>query len=199
MIALANTMNVGSHPEMKPDRELLEEARAGVGESFELLYRRHHRVVLAFLGRRVHEPDLAADLMAETFAELLVLVRDRERSLPPVPIAWLLLTARHLLIDGYRRGRVEDSARRRLAMRPVLLEDADLERVAEISAETDLLSELARQLPAAQLEALRLRVLEDHGYGEIAARVRCSESVVRKRVSRALRVLRRSMEGDRDG
>jgi RNA polymerase sigma-70 factor, ECF subfamily len=199
MIALSNPVNAASHPEMKPDRELLEEARGGVGESFELLYRRHHRVVLAFLWRRVQEPELAADLMAETFAALLVRVRDWEQSLPPVPIAWLLATARHLLIDGYRRGQVEDSARRRLAMRPVTLEDPDLGRIAEISAETDLLSELATQLSADQLEALRLRVLEDRDYGEIAARVHCSESVVRKRVSRALRVLRRSMEGSNDG
>ncbi len=142
----------------------------------------------------VHQPELAADLMAETFASLLVLVRDPQRALPPIPVAWLLVTARNLLVDCHRRGTVDDHARRRLAMQPMVLDDRDLERVEEISAETDLLRELASQLEADQLQALQARVLDEREYGEIAAQLKCSESVVRKRVSRALGVLRRAME-----
>lgn len=182
------------HPDMKTDRELLEDARGGCGESFELVYRRHHAVVLAFLARRVEQPELAADLMAETFATLLVLVRDSRRAVPPIPVAWLLVTARNLLIDSRRRGTIDDRARRRLAMQPVVIDDRDLERVEEISAETDLMRELASRLEAEQLQALQARVLDEREYGEIAAELKCSESVVRKRVSRALGVLRRAME-----
>jgi RNA polymerase sigma factor (sigma-70 family) len=176
------------------DAQLLEQARAGRGESFERIYRRHYRVVLAFLAKRVSQPELAADLMAETFAALLVLVRDPERQLPPAPVAWLLVTARHLLIDSYRRGKVEQSARGRLAMQPVLVSDDDLELVETIAAETDLIEELAKQLPPDQLEALRARVLDERRYSDIAGELRCSEAVVRKRVSRALHVLRLSLE-----
>ncbi len=182
------------HPDTKTDRQLLEEAREGRGESFEVVYRRHHAVVLAFLARRVAQHELAADLMAETFAALLVLVRDRRRPVPPIPVAWLLVTARNLLIDCHRRGTVDDQARRRLAMQPVVLDDRDLQRVEEISAETDLMRELALRLDPDQLQALRARVLDEREYGEIAAQLKCSESVVRKRVSRALSVLRRAME-----
>jgi RNA polymerase sigma-70 factor, ECF subfamily len=182
------------HPDTKTDRQLLEEARGGRGESFELVYRRHHAVVLAFLARRVRQPELAADLMAETFASLLVLVRDSQRAVPPIPVAWLLVTARNLLIDSRRRGTIDDHARRRLAMQPVVLDDRDLELVEEISAETDLMRELAARLEPDQLEALRARVLDEREYAEIAAQLKCSESVVRKRVSRALGALRRAME-----
>jgi RNA polymerase sigma factor (sigma-70 family) len=182
-------------PDTKTDRQLLEEARGGHGEVFELVYRRHHAVVLAFLARRVHQPELAADLLAETFASLLALVRDPQRAVPPIPVAWLLVTARNLLIDSQRRGTVDDRARRRLAMRPVVLDDRDLERVEEISAETDLMRELALRLEPDQLQALQARVLDEREYAEIAAQLKCSESVVRKRVSRALGVLRRAMEG----
>jgi RNA polymerase sigma-70 factor, ECF subfamily len=184
------------HPDTKTDRRLLEETRTGQAESFELLYRRHHAVVLAFLARRTSHPELAADLMAETFAALLVLVRTPERALPPIPVAWLLVTARNLLIDSHRRGRVEDAARRRLAMRPVTLDDRDLERVEEISAETDLVQTLSAQLEPDQLDALRARVLDDREYAEIARELECSASVVRKRVSRALGILRRSLEAN---
>jgi RNA polymerase sigma factor (sigma-70 family) len=183
------------HPDTKTDRQLLEEARGGHGEVFEIVYRRHHAVVLAFLARRVQQPDLAADLLAETFASLLALVRDPQRAVPPIPVAWLLVTARNLLIDSRRRGMVDDRARRRLSMRPVVLDDRDLERVEEISAETDLMRELALRLEPDQLQALQARVLDEREYAEIAAQLKCSESVVRKRVSRALGVLRRAMEG----
>lgn len=182
------------HPETKTDRQLLEEARGGCGESFELVYRRHHAVVLAFLARRAGQPELAADLLAETFASLLTLVRDLKRPVPPIPVAWLLVTARNLLVDSQRRGTVDDRARRRLAMQPVTLDDRDLERLEEISAETDLIRELARWLEPDQLQALQARVLDEREYAEIAAQLKCSESVVRKRVSRALGVLRRAME-----
>ena len=184
------------HPDTKTDRQLLEEARDGRGEMFEIVYRRHHAVVLAFLARRVQQPELAADLLAETFASLLALVRDPQRAVPPIPIAWLLVTARNLLTDSHRRGTVDDRARRRLAMQPLVLDDRDLERVAEISAETDLLRELALLLDPDQLQALRARVLDERDYAEIAAQLKCSESVVRKRVSRALGVLRSVMEGN---
>ncbi len=181
------------HPDTKTDRQLLEETRGGVGESFDVLYRRHHAVVLAFLARRV-QPEVAADLMAETFASLLALVRDLERDIPPLPVAWLMVTARHLLVDSQRRGRVDDRARQQLAMAPIVLEDRDLERVEAIAIETDLLKELSAILEPDQLSALRARVLDERDYSEIAAEMECSESVVRKRVSRALGVLRRAME-----
>ncbi|MGO9900011.1 MAG: RNA polymerase sigma factor [Solirubrobacteraceae bacterium] len=184
------------HPDTKTDRQLLEEARGGRGEMFEIVYRRHHAVVLAFLARGVQQPELAADLLAETFASLLALVKDPERAVPPVPVAWLLVTARNLLIDSQRRGTVDDRARRRLAMRPVVLDDRDLERVEEISAETDLMRELALRLDPDQLQALQARVLDEREYAEIAAELKCSESVVRKRVSRALGVLRSAKEGN---
>lgn len=182
------------HPDTKTDRQLLVEAREGRGESFEVLFRRHHAVVLSFLTRRVEGPELAADLMAETFASLVALVKDRTRPLPPVPLAWLLVSGRNLLIDSYRRGRVDNEARIRLSMLPVVLDDRDLERVEELSAETDLLRELSERLDPDQLRAIRARILDDREYADIAAELECSESVVRKRVSRALGVLRRTME-----
>jgi RNA polymerase sigma factor (sigma-70 family) len=170
----------------------LAKARAGDMSSFEVVYRRQFPVVLAFLAKRVAQPEVAADLLAETFAVLFAHVRDPALPIPESPIAWLLLTARRLLIDSYRRGQVESAARGRLAMRPVILEDADLARVQEISAETSLVEELAAQLPPEQLQALCARVLDERDYPSIAGELRCSEAVVRKRVSRALRTLRRN-------
>jgi RNA polymerase sigma-70 factor (ECF subfamily) len=185
-------MNRPSAHQRHDHEALLAQARAGDSRGFEAVYRSQYPVVLAFLGKRIAEPELAADLLAETFAALFELVQDEQRPLPASPVAWLLLTARHLLIDSYRCGQVEATARRRLRMRPVLLEDSDLARITEISHRVSLIEELEAQLPADQAQALCARVLDERDYPEIARQLRCSEAVVRKRVSRALGTLKRN-------
>ena len=72
--------------------------------------------------------------------------------------------------------------------------DSDIERVLQVAAETDLLLRLADELPPEQFDALRARVLDEHGYREIARQLQCSPAVVRKRVSRALATLRQARE-----
>jgi RNA polymerase sigma factor (sigma-70 family) len=134
------------------------------------------------------------DLTGETFAAALVVVLDRERNLPDEPVAWLLVIARHKLIDSLRRHRVENIARERLAMQPLNLDDESLARVEEIASSTDLEAQLEVLLSSEQLQAIRARVLDERAYPDIAGQLCCSEAVVRKRVSRALRTLREAME-----
>lgn len=112
-----------------------------------------------------------------------------------MPVGWLLTIARNELIDSVRRGRVADDVRRRLAMEPLDLSDGDLAAVEDAAADADVLERLAGVLPADQLEALAARVLDGRDYPEIARELQTSESVVRKRVSRALAQLRAIREG----
>jgi RNA polymerase sigma factor (sigma-70 family) len=174
----------------RDDRELLDGTRAGDGQAFALFYRRRRAVVLAYLGRRTGDPELAADLLAETFAAALVTVLDATRELPREPLAWLMTIARNKLIDSARRGQVERAARRRLALEPLALDDEDLERIERMIGATDVDATLLALLPADQLAALRARVLDERDYAQIASELRCSEALVRKRVSRALQTLR---------
>ena len=172
------------------DRELLRRTRSGDAEAFGAFYRQYRGAVLGFLRVRVSGPELAADLMCETFTQALVAVHDQQRDLPVIPIAWLLTIARNQLVDSVRRGRVEDETRRRLSMEPLELGDRDLEAIELAATEADVLELLRRALPADQAEAFRARVLDDRQYAEIARELKTSESVVRKRVSRARRQLR---------
>jgi DNA-directed RNA polymerase specialized sigma24 family protein len=48
-------------------------------------------------------------------------------------------------------------------------------------------------LPADERRAVELRVIDERDYGEIATELRCSELVVRKRVSRGLAHLREQL------
>jgi RNA polymerase sigma-70 factor (ECF subfamily) len=115
-------------------------------------------------------------------------------------LAWLYGIASHKLADSRRRGRVQDEARRRLALEPLVLNDAALERVEEMaSAEAgrDVLAGAVAALPAGQRDAVLARVVGERSYPDIAAQMACSELVVRQRVSRGLKALRSRLEESR--
>jgi RNA polymerase sigma-70 factor (ECF subfamily) len=175
------------------DDALLRAAAAGDDAAFALFYRRHLDGVVAFLRRRVGDPELAFDLTAETFAAV-VLAAPGWRG-EGEPAAWLYGIARNKLRESLRRGRVEDAARRRLRLEPVDLDDDDLRRVEEreASGAGDLAARLA-ELPEPTRRALVARVVDEREYAEIAAELACSEQVVRQRVHRGLRALRARME-----
>lgn len=169
-------------------------------EAFGIFYRRHVDAVLSFFRFRTGDPELAADLMAETFAAaLLAAPRFKPRREPAV--AWLFTIARRKLIDSWRRGKVEDAARRKLGIEPIELDDGGLARIDSLvdeEREPLPLIELMNRLPADQREALRLRVLDERDYPDIARELRCSEAVIRQRVSRATRTLRSMRDGEED-
>jgi RNA polymerase sigma factor (sigma-70 family) len=84
-------------------------------------------------------------------------------------------------------------ARRRLGFDPVALDDADLDRVERL-ADDGSASSLLDSLPEQEREAIRRRILDEQSYDQIADELRCSEMVVRKRVSRGLGRLRTRLE-----
>ena len=172
-----------------PDEKLLSSTRAEPA-AFGAFYRRHEDRVLGYFLARVGDPEVAADLTAETFAAALASAhRFRPRKEPAS--AWLFGVARNNLAMSRRRGRVEARARRRLGMAPLVLTDDAVERITALDR-TALA--LVDELPDDQQDALRARVIDERDYADIARDLRCSEAVVRKRVSRGLGVLRARLE-----
>jgi RNA polymerase sigma-70 factor (ECF subfamily) len=169
------------------DDDLLT-ATASRPDAFGEFYARHERAVLAFMLRRTGEPELAADLAAEAFAAALVAVR-RYRPGEAPAAAWLYGIARNVLLRSFKRRRVEDRARRKLAMAPLALTDELLERIDRLGGDERVEQLLARLTPD-QARAVRAHVIGEEPYPAIAAELHCSESVVRQRVSRGLAVLR---------
>lgn len=170
------------------DSELLCATRAEP-EAFGEFYRRHERAILLYLLRRTGRAELAADLTAEVFAAALGSCRSRRASIPQTPLAWLFGIAHNKLADSLSRGRIEDRARRELGMQPIALAREDLELIELVDRDGHL-SELISDLPHDQRAAIQARILQERDYPEIASALRCSESVVRKRVSRGLATLR---------
>jgi RNA polymerase sigma factor (sigma-70 family) len=175
------------------DRDLLVAAATDV-DAFGVFYRRHVDGLLRFFYRAVGRGDLALDLTAETFATILVeLPRFKPTGAPAS--AWVYAIARNRLVDSWRRGQVEARARTRLLMEPLELTDdgaAVIERIVAAESEQRALA-LVEDLPAGQRDAIKAHVIDGRDYSEIASELRCSEQVIRKRVSRGIAALRREL------
>ena len=173
------------------DEELLALSHTDT-DAFGVFYDRFERQVLAFFVHATGRADLAADLTAEVFAAALSSATGFRAELGSAR-AWLFGIARHELADAWRRGGVEDRARRRLGMEPLALSDLALERIEELGGGAQALA-LLGELPEDQRRAISGRVLEQRDYAELAAELSCSQSVVRQRVSRGLRSIRERLE-----
>ena len=172
---------------MRTDEDLL---LSGDAEDFGLFYDRYIDMLLGYFARRVNQPELAADLTAETFAAALV-ARKRFRRASTPAVAWLFGIAQHKLADYRRRGAAEDRMQRRLGMERVPVGEEDGELITMLGR--DAAWQLINELPPEQRDAVRAHVLDDEPYADIAVAADTSEAVVRKRVSRGLGALRQRM------
>jgi RNA polymerase sigma factor (sigma-70 family) len=173
------------------DEELLVAARQDP-DAFARFYRLHAAALLGFLVRRLRDPELAADVCAETFAALLVDV-DRYDPRAGTATAWLYGIARHKLADAQRRGVAEHRARRRLAIPRLELTDEAIERIEALA---EVATGALAGLPESQQDAIRARVLLEQSYTEIAEAQHTTEANVRQRVTRGLARLRRRLQED---
>lgn len=164
-------------------------------ESFAAFYRLFERPVLGFFMKATGRPELAADLAAETFARALESV-DGYDPVKGRADQWLFGIARNVLGSSARAGRVEAKARERLGMGRLVVDDHAARTIARLSQESG--EEAARALaalPEEQRRAIEARVMQGLDYGEIAGELRCSQAVVRQRVSRGLSTLRARLAG----
>jgi RNA polymerase sigma-70 factor (ECF subfamily) len=165
----------------QPDDEAILAALDTAPEAYAVFYRRHVAGLLGSLHRRTRDPELAADLCAETFAAALDGAHRFDPARGPA-VVWLYGIARRLFAHAERRGAVEDRARRRLGMAPLDLTEAALERIEALAGSEGALAEL----PPDQRAAVQARVVDERGRDEIALAAETSASVIRKRVSRGL-------------
>ena len=161
----------------------------------EELYRDHARRLAGYLMRATNDPEVAADLTAETFAAALV-ARDRYRAELGAPTTWLYGIAAHKLNDWRRRGYAENRARRRLGIERPPLSDDDVAEFSRLADEVAV-AELLEELPADQSSAVRARLLDDRAYGEIAIAEGGSGAAIWQRVSRGRASLRSRRGGER--
>ena len=177
-------------PEERTDAELLLASREDPA-TFVELYRRHAEDLLRYFARRTLDPESAAELTAETFAEAFA-SRGTYRDTGANGVSWVYGIARHQLGRYFRAGRVDAGARKKLGMPERDLVPEDYERIEDLIDFAPIRAALAEALETLQddqREALKLRVIDGLPYPEVASKLHCAETAARQRVSRGLRKL----------
>jgi RNA polymerase sigma-70 factor, ECF subfamily len=167
------------------------EPRLGTS-TFEELWAANADRLLGFFVRRTLDPEASMDLVAETFAAAFVGRRRFRGSSAADEAAFLHGIAKRQLSHWYRHAAVRRRASRRLGIERPSLDDESYARVDELlqsAPEREAVREALAALPPAQQEVLRLRVVEEREYAQVASALGVSEQTARARVSRALRAL----------
>lgn len=161
------------------------------------MYAQEVERVLIFVARRTLDVTIAADLAAETFALAFSAWPNlRERSDEEVR-AWVFTVARRQVSRYYRSARAEQRAVRRLGIQVPDVHDDDVGLIEERAGLGALRAELGvelMRLNSQQRDAVRLRVVQERSYPDVAAALGISEQAARARVSRGLRALRSVLE-----
>ncbi|MFP5458364.1 MAG: RNA polymerase sigma factor [Bacteriovoracia bacterium] len=156
------------------DEDLMRRLQQDDMLAFEELFARHRERVWRFLVKRA--PTKAEDLFQECFARVLER-REQWNGSPFLP--WLLVLARNLFVDDYRRERVR---------RTDALTQADVS--TEVTTDVD---EWLEGVPERERDLLKEHYLGGRSYQELSQRYGTSEASLRQRLSRTLRTLRKEM------
>jgi RNA polymerase sigma-70 factor, ECF subfamily len=151
--------------------------------------------VLHFFAKRTRDSERAFDLTAETFAKAFEKRRDFRGHSDEQAAAWLWSIARNELARFSRTRKVELAALARLGLERPDPTDEELRAIEELTAVEDIrehVEDALAVLPLDQREVIRLRVVDELSYIEIARALGVSCDVVRARASRGLRTLRAS-------
>lgn len=191
-------------PLAPPSRRMVEEPLARSlrlsardPQAFVHFYDEHARRVLVYLARRLHDPEAAFDLMAESFAQAYTGRHRFRGTTDAAASAWLYAIVRRQLARYLRRGRLEKKALARIGISLPQLTESEQSRVEELADLEGLRTTIRRELEklsTPQREALRLHVLEELPYPLVATRLGISEDAARARVSRGLRAMARALD-----
>lgn len=180
-------LDVTGPAELPVDAELLRASRTDP-DAFRELYTRYSERLFRYFTRRTNSEDTALELTAETFSRAWVTRERFEDQRDGSAAPWLFGIARNVLLMSIRRGTVE----RRTAARLGVLERLDLDGSGDAPGAgwAEGADELLDSLPLSQREALRLRVVDELTYDEVADALDTTPSAARVRVHRALSSLR---------
>jgi RNA polymerase sigma-70 factor, ECF subfamily len=164
--------------------ELLERFAAGDLEAFEVLFRQHQKEVYAWIVRIVRDTGIAEDLTVETFWRIY---KHRSQFRPDGSFrAWARRIATNASLDHLRHARQEVTL-------PESLTCATSPDGAVRRETRDQISKAFCDLPAKYRFVATLALVEEESYNNIAQAVGISESLVKVRVFRAVRILRKKL------
>jgi RNA polymerase sigma-70 factor (ECF subfamily) len=170
--------------------DILLRFRHGDIDAFETIFRQHQRGVYNWILRIVRNPATAEDLTVETFWRIH---RAHARFDPARGFeGWARHIATHAALDWMRTRRTERVLTAEISEDPAAPDSADAAVTAEIRQRTA--AAFTRLPPKLRIAAV-LAVVEEQPHKEVAEALGISIAAVKLRVFRALRLLRKDLEG----
>src|SRR3954471_24450827 len=142
------------------------------------LYAAHRDALLVFLVRRTADTEVALDLWAETFAQVVASRRRYRGHTEAEAAAWLYTIARRQLALYYRRGKAEQKAMQRLGLERPPASDELIQEIEACAGLEDVRRELTSALASLSenvRDAVQLRIVDDLPYADVARSLHISE------------------------
>jgi RNA polymerase sigma-70 factor (ECF subfamily) len=147
----------------------------------------HEAVLVRYLLRLWPNRDEVHDLRQEVYIRVY---ESAQKLRPTAAKAFLFSTARHLLVDRARRGRVVSiESVGDLSDLNVLIDEVTPERHMDARQELKLLARAFRRLPPKGREVVWLRRVDELSQKEVAARLNISEKTVETHLRRGMQVM----------
>jgi RNA polymerase sigma-70 factor (ECF subfamily) len=164
------------------DEQLMLRYKAGDESAFNALYEKYSPLVYSYIRKRLRDSE-AEDFYQKVWRHL----HEKRELFTDQPFApWFFVMIRHLLIDEYRSlGKRSDKE----------FQSELLDKLYGATESTDLSQELALLTPDVR-QLVEKYYLEGVGYEQLEKETGLSQSNLRQRLSRALRSLRKKLEGN---
>ncbi|MHB8685300.1 MAG: sigma-70 family RNA polymerase sigma factor [Dehalococcoidia bacterium] len=176
------------------EEALVERARQLDDAAWATIYQRHAEQVYAYIYYRLGDPHTAEDLAADVFVKAVAGIRGYSYRGTPL-LAWLYRIAHNVTVD-YRKSAAKRSQR-------TATEDLDtIEAARDVLRERDERSDMLtaiRGLTAEQQQVVLLRFYSGMSNAQVARVMGKPEGAVKALQARAVRSLRRILEGGASG
>lgn len=201
MLSASIAARAGWRSAVRPDEELIAEAKGGDGGAFSEVVSRHRTRVERLCQRFFSDPEMVHDLAQESFLKAFAALKTYRAEMPFG--AWLRAIAVNLCYDELRRRKrrpeelVGDFSEPELGWIQLVSTATPEEIVADAEerrAAHDLAHRLLDMLKPEDRMVLVLKDSEDVGFGEIAKILGWSQAKVRIRAFRARHALRKQAE-----
>lgn len=157
----------------------------------------HEAALVRYLTRNWPKREDISDLRQEIYVRVYEAARHRR---PTSPKSFLFTTARHLLIDRVRRGRIVSiEAASDLDDLNVLIDEQSPERRLHARQEIKQLAHAFALLPPKCREIVWLRKVDGIAQSEVAERLNISVRTVECQVQKGMRILANVLLGGRAG
>lgn len=154
----------------------------------------HEDALVRYLQRAWRDRDETHDLRQETYARVY---EAAGRQLPASPKSFLFATARHLMTDRLRRGRVVSiETMGDLDALNVLVDEVSPERRLDARQVLKQLAQAFDRLPGRCREVIWLRRVEELSQKEVAVRLGISQKTVEKHVAKGVRLIAEHFHGN---